>query len=323
MTVRINLGPYNALEKDTFFLIESQKTRPNGRSSSSEVNIEPLKITDIPAAMRKMGWSKSAALMTRWLKSPAWKCPEAWKSGQTLPKGLYLPDEHCDDMTIKMSWLMQYPYAKKSAEELIRKRAFSPAGLRMIADRLKLLGWDGQNSYIFGRRNILDRPGMSARELEQYYQNNYLAVGDNAVTHVLFDTIDDVFGSLGTYNMKCAVIGTAFRDSDGKVYIESEYVGVYVKDFYDFNNDDGSDQRLGFWTKDSILTRGGSAAAAINGMNVYSSKNVLKVADVPNSDFLAFRETTGLGGDFVVFSDVDWVKIKSTHLLPWEDALNQ
>lgn len=143
MTVRINLGPYNALEKDTFFLIESQKTRPNGRSSSSEVNIEPLKITDIPAAMRKMGWSKSAALMTRWLKSPAWKCPEAWKSGQTLPKGLYLPDEHCDDMTIKMSWLMQYPYAKKSAEELIRKRAFSPAGLRMIADRLKLLGWDG------------------------------------------------------------------------------------------------------------------------------------------------------------------------------------
>ncbi|WP_353604886.1 hypothetical protein [Enterobacter cancerogenus] len=36
--------------------------------------------------MSRMGWKRSASFMTRWLNSPAWKCPESWKDGRGCQK---------------------------------------------------------------------------------------------------------------------------------------------------------------------------------------------------------------------------------------------
>lgn len=180
MAIRSPYKSYAAspLATDTYFLMQSKNTKPSEVNSSSSLTIQPMGVTDMPSAMRKMGWKRSAKFMERWLSSPAWKCPESWKDGTETPEGLYIPDEHCDDETITMSWLMAYSQAKNAREELINKRAFSNAGLKQTGRRLKALGWDGKGTYTFGRTNILGRPSMSAREVEQYYQNNYLAVGD-------------------------------------------------------------------------------------------------------------------------------------------------
>lgn len=308
----------SALSQDAYFVREFEKTRYQQEDYYSAIYIDPLTIDKIPRAMSRMGWKKSAALMTRWLNSPAWECPASWKDGKELPEGLYIPDQHCDDKTITMSWLMNYPSAANAVTKLLNERALSPAGLRVTAKRIKRLGWDGNGTYTFGRKNIIGRPSMSARELEQYYQNNYLAVGDNAAIHVVVDTLDDVYGSLGTYNLKVAVIGTASRRYDKKVYFEPSYAGVYVKDFYDFNNDGAWDQPLGIWTEDGILTRGQSVRSLFNRDTVRLGKKTMKVAKVFNSDFLNYRKETGKGGDIIVFSDVWWVKMSGVYELPWD-----
>ena len=310
----------DAISQDTYIVRAEEKTRFRKHDYYTALKIEPMGINDIPKAMKRMRWMKSAALMTRWLTTPGWECPPAWKSGKELPRGLEIPDQHCDDKIITMSWLLRYPAAVRAVNKLLNERALSPAGLKVTANRLKKLGWDGKGSYTFGRTNLLGRPSMSARELEQYYQNNYLAVGDNAVVHVIVDTLDDIFGALGTYNLKVAVVGTAFRGTNKDVFFEPSYAGVYVKDFYDFNNDGGYDQHLGLWCEEGILTRGQSAYAKFFNMGVTHLKNKhMKAAEVKNSDFLRYREKYGLGGDIIVFSDVYWVKMSGVYKLPWDD----
>lgn len=313
----IKIPYYGSLLSDTYFLMQSDKTRRDDVNSSSNVTLQPMEITAISHAMRKMGWKRAAKFMERWLTTPAWKCPDAWKEGSALPPSLYIPDQHCDDETITMSWLMQYSHAKEAREELLSKRAFSQAGMSQTAKRLKMLGWQGKGSYTFGRRNIFGRPDMSAREVEQYYQNNYIAVADNILTHVLFDTLDDVYGALGTYSLKSTVIGTAFRGTDNKIYLQSDYVGVYVKDYYDFNNN-RLDQSLGFWTEDGILVRSESLMSKVRGNTIYKGNKLKKVSEFHNSDFLKYREKTNKGGDFIVFSDVMWIKHEGIYPIPWD-----
>jgi len=306
----------SGVEKDLYFLMEDARTKPNRMNSQSEVELQPIRISYIPKVMRKIGWKKSAQMMDRWLNSPGWKCPDTWKEGSELPQGLYIPDQHCDDSIITMTWLMQYPSAVSSMRTLMAK-ACSPAAMKITAHRLKALGWSGSGAYTFSRRNLIGRPSMSARELEQKYQNNFELVGGNFVTH-MFDTLDDIYGALGTYSLKVAVIGTAFQHTDGKRYLEAQWAGIYVKDFYDFNNNGAWDQPLGYWTDEGILRRADSAISTIAGQKIYFKKRIRKVSAVHNSDFLKYREATGKGGDFVVFSDVNWEKISGTYELPWE-----
>lgn len=316
MALRIYTGS-SSFQRDTYFLLEEAKTKPDTQKSSSNSTLQPIAITEIPKSMRRMGWKKSAAFMERWLTSPAWKCPEGWKDGSKLPAETLIPAAHCDEDTITMSWLMGYPSAVKAVNELLAK-CCSTASMAMTAKRLRRLGWDGHGSYTFGRKNIIGRPSMSARELEQYYQNNYLSVGSNAASHMIFDTLDDIYGALGTYALKCAIFGTAYF-SEGKRYLNAEWTGVYVKDFYDFNNDSSWDQPLGLWTEAGIVTKSRTGISIINGMRVYTGKKFQKISAVFNSDFLKYREKTGKGGDFIVFSDVYWKKISGTYILPWQE----
>ena len=317
MAMRYRPGNYGA-RADTYFLMEQARTRPDLANSSSSFQITPMNVSDLPKAMRKIGWKKSAMMMERWLRLPAWECPDSWKEGPGLPQELFIPDQHLDDEIITMSWLRNYPAAVSAIDGLIAK-CCSPAAMGVTAKRLKRLGWSGFGSYIFGRKNIIGRPNMSARELEQYYQNNFVTVGGNALNHVFSDTLDDIYGSLGTYNLKCAVLGRAYEYDAGKRYLEAQWVGVYVKDFYDFNNNNGYDQVLGLWSDNGIVNRKSATMAVIQDMNIYTGKTPHKVSLFHNSDFLKYRAKSNKGGDFVVFSDVYWQRISGNYPLPWSD----
>ena len=50
--------------------------RPVAQNARQDIHVPVLKVTSLPWAMRKMGWSVSAALMERWFASPAWRMPE-------------------------------------------------------------------------------------------------------------------------------------------------------------------------------------------------------------------------------------------------------
>jgi Family of unknown function (DUF6402) len=92
---------------------------------------------------------------------------------------------------------------------------------------------------------------------------------------------DALAGALGAFVLQIAIAGRVASASGavGKVVIEE--VGVYVKDSFDF---EGS-QFLGFW---------GDRDDPVN-----------------NGDFREWRQKSGMGGDFWVFSDVKPTKLPS------------
>ncbi len=137
--------------------------------------------------------------------------------------------------------------------------------------------------------------GMPVRSFEALCRVNLVKLG------TVYSTLDDLYGALGVANLKVGVIGTATRERTRRVF-RASHLGFYIHDHYDFNGF----QYLGTWTKDHVLTK----AEAIFG-ETYTGRRILDhrtgaFAKVFNSDLRDYRDRTGRGGDFVVFSDALW-----------------
>ena len=100
----------------------------------------------------------------------------------------------------------------------------------------------------------------------------------------LTDAIDDLSAALGNFTFRVVVKGCATKGAIGITQI-----GIYVKDSFDFQGD----QDLGYWNK------------ATN----YGGRNPFKGTLVSNSDYRAYAQKTGFGGDFLVFSDLVVIKL--------------
>jgi hypothetical protein len=112
-----------------------------------------------------------------------------------------------------------------------------------------------------------------------YIRHNSRAVG------ALSDPLDDMFAALHSFNFRVAVSGGVAPASNGAWLVTISEVGVYVQDSYDFEGF----QPLGTWdTKTNSVSKTPLGAGT----------------SVGNDDFREWRTSTGMGGDFVVFSDV-------------------
>ncbi|MEG0368319.1 MAG: DUF6402 family protein, partial [Coprobacillus sp.] len=101
---------------------------------------------------------------------------------------------------------------------------------------------------------------------------------------------------------------------DGKFIINVDALGFYLKDTYDFLDDDflGLDipELLGVWSWSRILNK----VETVTYMSSYTqgffgllAREFSGFVPVFNSDFRKWREKHNTGGDFIVFSDVLWV----------------
>jgi hypothetical protein len=132
--------------------------------------------------------------------------------------------------------------------------------------------------------------------LEQVCQSNYESFGS------MSDTMDDLYGSLGMATLKVALIGEAVRDPrTGRRSLIATHAGFYLRDTYDFNGF----QYLGAWTESGVLSKAQMLMnMASDGMGFRLGGE--PIGNVFNHHFEAYRRFTGLGGDFVVYSDVYW-----------------
>lgn len=70
------------------------------------------------------------------------------------------------------------------------------------------------------------------------------------------DTLDDVYGALGSFIIKIAFTDLAVtRVTDGFMRLEIKELGLYVRDTYEFMND-GDDQPLGYWGEKGVIKPG-------------------------------------------------------------------
>lgn len=156
---------------------------------------------------------------------------------------------------------------------------------------------EGENGFELGFYN------MSAAQMDGVSQLNIAEFG------APLDTLDDMYGALGKATLKVGVVGKAFIKPNpitgqDRYFFRVEHLGFYMRDNYDFNGP----QYLGSWTHNRILTKSESILTTTAHGLVAILATRGPFATVWNGDFRAYRDKTGKGGDFVIYSDILWMQ---------------
>ncbi|MDU9393382.1 DUF6402 family protein [Pseudomonas sp. zfem002] len=288
-----------ALGPDALFLLEGATfdTSPGGQHRPKQIVINALPLTKLPVAMRKMGWHTSAALMQRWFDSPGWKMPESWKSDYGQPSPMVLAQAQCDEHLVKMSWAMGFERCQIAVSKA-ELALTTPNAIVRLKTLLQKVGWKNRGTVKLGC------PTFSAREIDASSQINFVTLGTNT------DTLDDMYGALGIATLKIGVAGRTFSkiapDTQKlRNYFQVEHIGFYIRDHYDFNGP----QFLGIWTANRVLSKKEMLRSSLpSGQSIYKWATD-EFALIQNSDFRNYREQIGMGGDYVLYSDVLWKKV--------------
>ncbi|HIF9078217.1 TPA: DUF6402 family protein [Photobacterium damselae] len=269
-------------------------------TKGKDVNVDVFHITDIPNAMRTMGWNIAPQLMEYWFNNELNEFTPESKSKMFEGDARNIPIKFANTSIVKMDWAIKYSQVKNGIDDLI-ERWNSPAGINQLKKRLKQAGWDGKNTVFLGQTE-------SVIVQDACYQVNFKSIGG------FFDVIDDWYGAIGNANLKVTVRGfsTTF---DGKPFFIVEKVGFYLKDTYDFLSDKkwtriGLAEPLGVWGKNGVLNKKemilymDSYTKHIYG---YLARKYFGFVPVSNNDFRQWQRKHKKGGDYIVFSDVYWI----------------
>ncbi|MBF0227957.1 MAG: hypothetical protein HQK76_21155 [Desulfobacterales bacterium] len=224
-----------------------------------------IDITNIPRIMIANNFTKGAALMNKWFSAPA---------GQQLD----------DTTTITMDWaLNNYPRAKAVYDSIFQEKIYqNDAAKKVILKNLRRSNATNQSKFGYFSWPV---------HLLEEEHINFRPVGS------LYDPIDDLFAALGKFRFHVVISGTVDYIGYSGAMLTLEKVGVFIVDSYDFNDEDGGDQPLGFW----------------NERTNYVGRNPFRGDYVSNSDFREYQQKFNKGGNFIIFSD-----LKVTTLNPRE-----
>ncbi|MCF5167025.1 hypothetical protein GIW45_23890 [Pseudomonas congelans] len=276
-------------------------------------------ISDIPAAMDKMKWPVSAALMRRWFAGKPWSTPDGGMDELTKNHAKAIPAEYVDDSIVKMSWLLTFERVHKDYAYL-KSVWNSPNGQQQIRAGVikKFKGMpDGKYAVAFS----------SSLEAEAFGYSNTLSV---TMDQWRVDVLDDLRGALANFNLRVIAEGSVVIVAN-KIEFVVNRLGFYIEDSYDFG--DGYDfisQPLGFWNFDgtvippeaaarNISINSNQAAMAEAGVlspvdtaEVYKELEGTRFYLIQNSDFVEYRKCYRKGGDFRVLSDIKHENIAPT-----------
>jgi hypothetical protein len=250
------------------------------------------KLVDI---MDHLGWTNGRDLMLDWFG----------RSANNNPK----QDNNPNIDTIKMDWVLGYERAKKVYDKAIAEKVWvnTPAK-KVIEDQLiRSMGKIPINvgdTVTFG--SVGEGQSFTPAQMKQFdedYHFQHRPVNSSLVS----DPLDDLFAALANFNFQFITQGTVERlpDVDGKARykVTLEKVGIYVKDSYDFNDippdAEYTSQPLGYW---NCVRR-----------KVYKTPG-FGAYYVTNWDFREWRSQygDGMGGDFLVFSDIKVIDVDDT-----------
>jgi hypothetical protein len=285
-----------------------------------------FEVTEIPGAMSKMGWHKSAALLSKWFHGAKNQATSQYHKTNGFNKdgsGLY-PADRFDKSTIPLDWVLSYPRTKK--------------GFNKLQDKFYLLAGKAEDELIraiypyreHARLNAIDLTGGDIFKLHNKFQFQFVKVDTTALekANQFFGAIlhygkpDDLAGALGGFAIYAAVAEAWFKPAFfGGIDVEVTKVAIYVKNPYSFYDDatEGGSQYLGHWNRDGIcLVPEGYVAQRANWG---SWSNYIIQPDGPygrtfwpvhNSDFRRWQNAHNAGGDMVLFSNYQIVKLSPT-----------
>ena len=327
-----------------------------------------FKLTDLPNALRAHGkkytkhaWEKAAKMQEKWFSSPAHVMKKSVKEAKSIdhPKHLVLMDYYTLDWLEKANvtgvvtngikrllygelisnWNTGPIWNKEAAHCIYNKTAKygrkgkKDEGLYSISPRSG--NPDKQAAYNALRKSYGDTKNYLMKKQDMQEFHSYFSFQ----TISLFETLDKAVLSFGNRVLKdeffatvagctlAAAIGK-YRMPGNKLIIESVY--LYIRDTFDFLNDNGEDQYLGHWnntgfdvfyshylsdTKNEIIDEKHEARLKQYSQMVasgyiaappplFDSKPEDRFYPVRNSHFNKWRNLNRLGGDLLIFSSL-------------------
>ena len=249
---------------------------------------------DIASAMKFMGWPVASSLMDKWASGSAWPMPAGVKLGTTSPGA------HIDTTLVTVAWLKKFARAAIAYQSAINNALNVPAQ-KVLRARLAAAGWTSGNF-------SLGSTSLDAKTLDTVCQTNFVQFGSTN------DTIDELYGAIGKGTFKVAVVGRVILTAAKKPVFNVDSLGVYFRDTYDFIDDGWISQPLGVWSKSRCLSKAETAAYYLEKANRTLNPAARLIPSlfsgfeaVNNGDVCAWRDASGKGGDYVIYSDVSWV----------------
>lgn len=246
-------------------------------------------LRDVPAAMRREGWTVGALLMERWFNAPPYAMDLRVKTGDVPPRFNFT-----ETRLVTMAWAMGFSRAVHALEQL-REGWSQPQRMArsnpVVAGQLRrwIVRTAPTGAFRFGDLS----GGVPA--IDQSCAINFQPVDSGWP-----GPIDDFYAALGRASIKIAVSGMVTASADNWRLTIDE-VGFYLRDTYDFI----SDQRLGSWGPDGFSR----VAVGAPGIEIDPAatpgmwSGAAQYWTVDNADFRRWRALFGKGGDFVIYSN--------------------
>ncbi|WP_156992201.1 DUF6402 family protein [Paraburkholderia oxyphila] len=284
-----------------------------------------FEVTDIPGAMAKMGWHTSAALLNKWFHcSPKNQAMSSFEKtyGLSQDGSHQYPAHRIDQSTIRLDWVLSHSRVKARFDVL--QSHFYLTTNTALALLAKKLGKFKDREHI---APLVETNG-NMDELHTKFQFQRVQIDTSALekASVFFRAMlnygkpDDLAGALGGFAMYAAAAKIHIRPSiigSGRV-AEVTHVALYVKNPYSFFDDEkeSGSQYLGHWNRDGIcLVPEGYVSQWANFGSW--SKYIIQPEGpygrtywpVHNSDFRRWQDAHNAGGDMILYSDFQIVKI--------------
>ena len=190
---------------------------------------------------------------------------EKWLSTPNSPTQIY------DTSTVTIQWAKTFPRFLKVYNEILREKLYLNASAKKeiikLSKKYNAYNAGGEFGSVSGNIISLDQEYIQHRPVGSLYDKN----------------LDDMLAALGRFDLRVLVQGKV-RAYKRRLFCLDK-IGLYIRDSYDFNGP----QFLGAW----------------NPRTNYIGTNPFKGYRVENGSFREYRDFTGLGHDFIIFSDIE------------------
>ena len=236
------------------------------------------------------GWNVGAAFQAIWANSPANQLVGKARDGRGTKGPLRIVDG-------SMEWVLTFERARPPFEELQQETVFASekarAEINKIAERNFAAAPTATQVILgnFGAKGAArDNDFVNFRALDAYSYGGYSG------------GIDDLTAALARFAF--FVIPGGFAAREGTLTrVTVEAIGIYFRDSFDFNDE----QFLGWWRlPDEVSTL--SPDLRPNESDLRCSTAWFGMS---NAVYRRFRERTGRGADFVIYSDVTSIQLQT------------
>ena len=253
--------------------------------------------------MEHMGWDIGAKTQHRWFTMPSCDKPYQYFDINNI---------------IKFDNILKYPAINSLYDKLIKNKVwFTPKAQKQLIHEIRKMLIIGHASLpnniikeshfgsfddklvmsFFSKKRIL--------QIDEYYIQYRGYIQPNLLD-VIFSPnraklVDELYASLGDFRIRIAAMGSI-------EYVNSEYykinikkVAFYIIDSFDFIDNAFFSQPLGLW---DIVNK-----------KIVLDMNIRNAHYITNSDYNDYRKDTGIGQDYIIYSDIKEIPTSDSFLI--------